>query len=75
MVSIADVTAVPLDIELNEPFGIATGAQISAQNVLVSVTLSDGTTGLGEAAPFPAVNGETQAAVLAALSAAQETLS
>ena len=68
MLSIADVTSQALDIELNEPFGIATGAQTLARNVLVTVTLSDGTIGIGEAAPFPAVNGETQASVLAALS-------
>ena len=37
----------PLDIELTEPFGIATGAQLVAQNVLLTVTLSDGTVGLG----------------------------
>ena len=74
MLSIADVAAAPLDIELNEPFGIATGAQQLAKNVLVTVTLSDGTTGTGEAAPFPAVNGETQSAVLAALEAATSSL-
>ncbi len=64
----------PLDIELNEPFGIATGAQHVANNVLVTLTLSDGTIGLGEAAPFPAVNGETQSAVLAALGEARAGL-
>ena len=64
----------PLDIELSEPFGIATGAQLVAQNVLLTVTLSDGTVGLGEAAPFPAVNGETQSAVLAALAEARPAL-
>ena len=74
VISIADVTATPLDIELNEPFGIATGVQHVAQNVLVTLTLSDGTVGIGEAAPFPAVNGETQAAVLKALAEAQKTL-
>ena len=74
MISIADVTARPLDIELNEPFGIATGAQHVASNVLVTITLSDGTVGLGEAAPFPAVNGETQSAVLSALSEARAGL-
>jgi L-alanine-DL-glutamate epimerase-like enolase superfamily enzyme len=63
-----------LDIELNEPFGIATGAQLVARNVLVTVTLSDGTRGIGEAAPFPAVNGETQAAVLNALRGARPAL-
>jgi len=71
VISIADVTAQPFDIELKEPFGIATGAQHVANNVLVTITLSDGTTGLGEAAPFPAVNGETQTAVLSALSEAR----
>ena len=75
MISIADVTAQRLDIELTEPFGIATGAQVRANNVLVTVTLSDGTTGTGEAAPFPAVNGETQSAVLDALTGARSSLS
>ena len=74
MISIADVTASPLDIQLNEPFGIATGAQLVAQNVLVTLTLSDGTRGIGEAAPFPAVNGETQTAVLSALHSARPGL-
>jgi L-alanine-DL-glutamate epimerase-like enolase superfamily enzyme len=74
VISIADVTAEPLDIELNEPFGIATGAQHLAENALVTVTLSDGTVGVGEAAPFPAVNGETQAAVLSAFAAARSAL-
>jgi L-alanine-DL-glutamate epimerase-like enolase superfamily enzyme len=67
VISIADVTASALDLELREPFGIATGAQLVANNVLVTLTLSDGTVGIGEAAPFPAVNGETQTAVLGAL--------
>ena len=75
MISIANVQATALDIELTEPFGIATGAQHTAANVLVTLTLSDGTTGTGEAAPFPAVNGETQGAVLSALSAASSSLS
>ena len=74
MISVADVSAVPLDIQLNEPFGIATGAQLVAHNVLVTVTLSDGSRGIGEAAPFPAVSGETQNAVLGALSAARPAL-
>jgi L-alanine-DL-glutamate epimerase-like enolase superfamily enzyme len=75
VISIADVTAIPFDIELKEPFGIATGEQLEAQNVLVTVTLSDGTRGIGEAAPFPAVNGETQSAVLEALNGARPSLS
>jgi L-alanine-DL-glutamate epimerase-like enolase superfamily enzyme len=65
---IASVAASPLDLELTEPFGIATGAQARAHNVLVRVTLDDGTVGLGEGAPFPAVSGETQAGTLEAAS-------
>lgn len=56
-----------LDVDLTVPFGIASGAQPRANNVLVRVILADGTCGLGEAAPFPAVTGETQASTLAAL--------
>lgn len=57
------------DVELLEPFGIATGAQVVASNALVTLRLEGGICGLGEAAPFPAVNGETQADALSALRA------
>jgi L-alanine-DL-glutamate epimerase-like enolase superfamily enzyme len=67
MPQVVRVSATPWNIELNEPFGIATGAQVVAANVLVKAQLADGTVGLGEAAPFPAVNGETQASTLTAL--------
>jgi L-alanine-DL-glutamate epimerase-like enolase superfamily enzyme len=49
-----------LDIPLFTPFGIAGGAQAVARNLLVTIELQDGTRGYGEAAPFPAYNGETQ---------------
>lgn len=55
------LSATPLDIALHAPFGISGGAQDVARNVLVAVTLADGTVGYGEAAPLPAYNGETQA--------------
>ncbi len=67
MFSIAKLTFRPLDAKLRKPFGIAGGAQDVARNVLVRVELDDGTVGHGEAAPFPAFNGETQATTLAAL--------
>ena len=51
------VTATALNLPLTEPFAIASGAQHQVENVLVTVRLADGTTGLGEAAPFPAVSG------------------
>jgi len=63
-----------LDIELAEPFGIATGTQLVAENLLVEVGLADGTLGIGEAAPFPAVNHETRADAERALEAARERL-
>jgi L-Ala-D/L-Glu epimerase len=66
-VRVANVRILPWNVELLEPFGIATGAQIVAENAIVELTLESGAVGLGEAAPFPAVNGETQADALAAL--------
>jgi L-Ala-D/L-Glu epimerase len=64
----------PLDVELTEPFGIATGAQVRARNVLVQLELSDGSVGFGECAPFEAVSGETQEKVTAALNAVAPAL-
>jgi L-Ala-D/L-Glu epimerase len=71
---ITSLTAELLDLPLTEPFAIATGAQHVAHNVLVRITLADGTTGLGEAAPFTAVSGETQARSLAAIESVRERL-
>lgn len=62
-----------IDVELNEPFGIATGAQPVAENLLVRVH-ADGVLGLGEAAPFPAVNGETRELAERTLRAARAEL-
>ncbi len=59
--------ATPLDLRLHAPFGISGGSQAVARNVLVKVTLDDGTAGYGEAAPLPAYNGETQALALETL--------
>jgi L-alanine-DL-glutamate epimerase-like enolase superfamily enzyme len=73
-VRIVDVKIEPWDVELLEPFGIATGAQVVAENVLLTLQLGSGKQGLGEAAPFPAVNGETQADALNALQAVSDEL-
>ncbi|EYF04340.1 dipeptide epimerase [Chondromyces apiculatus] len=67
--SIRRLSIETLDIPLREPFGISGGAQEIAANLLVGVHLADGTVGIGEAAPFPAFNGETQASTRAALEA------
>lgn len=72
--TIRALTIEPLDIALHEPFGIASGAQDLARNLLVTVELADGTRGYGEAAPFPAFNGETQASAQAALEGARTTV-
>src|SRR5215211_154468 len=63
-----------LDIPLHTPFGIAGGAQDLARNLLVTVELIDGTRGYGEAAPFPAFNGETQSSARAAVESARTTV-
>lgn len=56
-----------MDLPLKAPFGISRGELGAARNALATVELVDGTVGYGEAAPFPAYNGETQEAALAAL--------
>lgn len=58
--TLISLEANPLNLPLRVPFGISGGAQAVAHNVLVKVTLADGTVGYGEAAPLPAYNGETQ---------------
>ena len=65
--TITAISAEKLDLPLHEPFTIASGAQHYAANVLVKIRLADGTEGFGEAAPFPAVSGETQDSTLDAL--------
>ncbi len=57
----------PVDIPITDPFVVATGARVVAENVFVRVTLRDGTQGYGEAAPFPEVGGEDRASCLAAM--------
>jgi len=71
---IVSIEAEPIDIPLTEPFAIAGGAPAVAANVLVRITLADGTAGLGEAAPFEAVSGETQRGSIEAIEAARDLL-
>lgn len=67
---IVDVAAVPLEVPLVEPFRISCGVMDKLSNVLVRVTLENGVVGLGEAAPWPELTGESQATVLATCSEA-----
>ncbi len=68
------LTATTLDMALLAPFGIAGGSQAVARNLLVMVELADGTRGYGEAAPFPAYNGETQEMAHTAVAQARSTV-
>jgi len=72
--SIRSARVAPLDIALRAPFGISGGALGAAANVLFAVELLDGAVGYGEAAPFPAYNGETQSAALGSLERAARWL-
>jgi L-Ala-D/L-Glu epimerase len=57
----------PIDIPITDPFVVATGTRIVAENVFVRITLDNGTFGYGEAAPFPEVGGEDRPSCLATL--------
>lgn len=72
--AIAEVRAERLEVPLIEPFTIALSSLEATANVLVTVVLEDGTVGLGEAAPWKELTGETQASVLAAVEAARGML-
>jgi L-alanine-DL-glutamate epimerase-like enolase superfamily enzyme len=50
----------PVDVPIMDPFVVATGARAIAENVFLRITLSNGSQGYGEAAPFPEVGGETR---------------
>ncbi len=64
--TIRSVIVEPLNIPLLEPFTIATGSVSEARNVLITITLYDGSVGYGESAPFPPSTGESQETALAA---------
>jgi L-alanine-DL-glutamate epimerase-like enolase superfamily enzyme len=72
--TIRNISYENLDIPLTSPFGIAGGAQDIARNLLVTIELADGTRGYGEAAPFPAFNGETQDLARAAVDAGRNVI-
>ncbi|QBD81305.1 dipeptide epimerase [Ktedonosporobacter rubrisoli] len=72
--TIKSINVEPLNIPLLEPFTIATGSVNSARNVLITVTLQDGSRGYGECAPFPPSTGESQETALAAAQGCAELL-
>jgi L-alanine-DL-glutamate epimerase-like enolase superfamily enzyme len=64
--TIQSIHVEPLTIPLMEPFTISTGRVSEARNVLITVTLQDGSTGYGECAPFTPSTGESQETAMAA---------
>ena len=64
---IARIEYWPVDIPITDPFVVATGARVVAENVFLRLTLDNGIQGYGEAAPFPEVGGEDRASCLATL--------
>jgi L-alanine-DL-glutamate epimerase-like enolase superfamily enzyme len=64
----------PVDLPITDPFVVATGARVMAENIFVRVTLGNGAHGYGEIAPFPEVGGEDRAASLRAAGGAAKTL-
>lgn len=72
--TIQSITIEPLTIPLLEPFTISTGSASEARNVLITVTLRDGSVGYGECAPLPPSTGESQETALAAARGCNELL-
>ncbi len=62
----------PLNVDLAEPFAIATGTKYRIENVLVTLVLKNGIKGYGEAAPLEPVNGENQATVISTLESCRD---
>jgi len=56
----------PVDVPITDPFVVATGVRVVAENVFVRITLRGGAQGYGEMAPFPEVGGEDRASSLTA---------
>ncbi len=64
---IARIEYWPVDIPITDPFVVATGARVVAENIFLRLTLDNGIQGYGEAAPFPEVGGENRTSCLAVL--------
>lgn len=64
---ITEIQVQPLDLHLQTPLTVAYGSYPVLNYALLKIFTDDGLLGLGEASPDPAVTGETQAIVIAAL--------
>ncbi len=63
---IANIELWPIDVPITDPFVVATGQRLIAENIFVRLTLASGAVGYGEMAPFPEVGGEERASCLEA---------
>ncbi len=72
--NIKEVSVEAVNIALDEPFTIAIGTKYNIENVIITLTLENGITGYGEAAPLEPVNGENQATALATLESCRDYL-
>lgn len=71
---ITNVYIEKLNIPLDAPFTIATGAKYQIENVLITIELENRIKGFGEAAPLEPVNGENQGTAFATLQSCREYL-
>jgi len=74
MLEIVELTAEPTIYAMKSPFETALRRATSAENALVTVVLSNGVRGYGEASPADYVTGETLAGVLAGVASAAPAL-
>ena len=58
--SIAAIELWPIDVTITDPFVVATGQRLVAENIFVRLTLAGGAVGYGEMSPFPEVGGESR---------------
>lgn len=71
---IVDIKIEKIRIHLKKPFKIAFAVQDYADNVIIKVMTDEGIYGLGEAAPFSPVTGETVDSVISTLNMFKEGL-
>lgn len=74
MPEILEIRAEPVFIPMKNPFVTAKRSSTEAENVLVTVSLTDGARGYGEASPAPYVTGESHEDVVRSVTAAAPAL-
>ena len=65
--TIRSIEAIPVAIPMLRPIKWARGEIKTIDNVVVVITLSDGTQGIADAPPRPTIYGETQQSLVAVI--------